>query len=1170
MKYVTCEAEVASYSSSRSMTPFGRTISIPFFLLRFYTSKLYPYTLLRSVFFSAKEEPVDMVPAELPLHLSIPLKRTDPIAFAPALAHYIDTAYAEDASNYETDFETLDVLRQDCLHGENADMAALDRLFIYYSQLVFIGSRFPVDVGLSFSWYPAFDTTKGAMTHSNLNYEKACVLFTMGAIFSHLGCNESRISTEGIRKACNYFQHAAGCFKYVQTDILPDMRTVPPTDLSHESLNACISLMLAQAQECVWQKAVMEHMKHGTIARLAIKVADFYEAIEMGTLPPEWQTYVQIKASYFAANAQFQKANECISQAKYGEEIARLRLAEFHNRKALDAIASTFGFLRGAVVQLPRSLLNDIRQLEESIERDLMRAEKDNDVVYLETVPEEGKLAPVLRSEMVKPAIPADVLNPADRLQSEAARPLFESLVPFAVHQAASVYADRKHYVVNVDIIERCKELRDESNKMLTDLGLPLSVDIVDPETLPASLMECAEEVQHEGGGQALRDMLTKIQQMSQKNAELVDGGFNVLEEENEQDDILRRQYGNLWTRPASQQLTGTLLSQGSKYHDTLQAAQKADRIVRAKVTNWGKAIDMLSRPIAEIQSSLPTIGEGDPQYSQLMEVIGRLRDVLTDCQRADSDRDKLLDQTLQLNASDDISKALLAKAAELTGGSPTVKIEPEQFEDVYVGEIKKYDTLQSQAQQLMETQADRLATLRQVYEQFSLIVQTCPTAGKRGRAIQNLEQAFAKFKEIRTNLVEGIKFYSQYTDTLAQFRDSCIDFSLARRMEASELARHITMRIPTIVLSVIASTMLVTAGPIAGFDQFRIFRDKESEQRLVKIGDDTPARWMSEDDKFALMRAGVRFMDITDNPEDLRTIAVTPYHSVIPTQVKHQDEVRPFIGNLTTENMEVMLETFTGFHTRYYKSSWGKKSSAWLLGQVEDIVELQDHVSVAPFPHPWGQSSIIARIEGSREDLKDELVIVGAHQDSTVMWFPSISRSPGADDDGSGTVTIFEAFRSLVQNGFKPERSVEFHWYSAEEGGLLGSQAISRRYKKDGKQVVAMLQNDMTGYIGSKGEVIGVVTDHVDEKLTDFLQALVRQYADIPAALTKCGYACSDHASWREEGFRSAFTIESEFEESNQNIHTADDTIDKLSFDHMKEFAKVAVGFAVELSHGQ
>jgi leucyl aminopeptidase len=63
------------------------------------------------------------------------------------------------------------------------------------------------------------------------------------------------------------------------------------------------------------------------------------------------------------------------------------------------------------------------------------------------------------------------------------------------------------------------------------------------------------------------------------------------------------------------------------------------------------------------------------------------------------------------------------------------------------------------------------------------------------------------------------------------------------------------------------------------------------------------------------------------------------------------------------------------------------------------------------------------------------------------------------ADDDGSGTVTILEAFRVLVTGRFTPQRPVEFHWYSAEEAGLLGSQDISLEYEKQGKIVIGMIQ---------------------------------------------------------------------------------------------------------------
>lgn len=307
---------------------------------------------------------------------------------------------------------------------------------------------------------------------SNLNYEKACVLFCIGSVYSQLGCNESRISTDGIRKSCNYFQHAAGCFQLIETECAADLRVaVQPSDLDTATLRSIVNLMLAQAQECVWQKAVMEHMKHGTIARLAIKVADFYEAALPGA-PSDWRVYLEIKSAYLTAVAQYHKANECISNGRYGEEISRLRAAEAYNRKALDAIASTYGgiFLARKNNRIQELFANDVRLLEESIERDLMRAEKDNDLVYLEPVPDASQLAPILRSEMVRPIAPLDVTEPTHWLKEVDEswnHPLFEKLVPFAVHQAASVYRDKKDYVVQTDIVARCMELHDNYKRYM-------------------------------------------------------------------------------------------------------------------------------------------------------------------------------------------------------------------------------------------------------------------------------------------------------------------------------------------------------------------------------------------------------------------------------------------------------------------------------------------------------------------------------------------------------------------------------------------------------------------------------------------------------------------------------------------------------------------------------
>ncbi|XP_035702351.1 probable leucine aminopeptidase 1 [Folsomia candida] len=70
-------------------------------------------------------------------------------------------------------------------------------------------------------------------------------------------------------------------------------------------------------------------------------------------------------------------------------------------------------------------------------------------------------------------------------------------------------------------------------------------------------------------------------------------------------------------------------------------------------------------------------------------------------------------------------------------------------------------------------------------------------------------------------------------------------------------------------------------------------------------------------------------------------------------------------------------------------------------------------NVTVGKFTHRWLQSSIIARIEGADPKLKEEVVIFGAHLDSFNLTNPVNGRAPGSDDNGSGSVTLFESLRA-------------------------------------------------------------------------------------------------------------------------------------------------------------
>jgi len=64
-----------------------------------------------------------------------------------------------------------------------------------------------------------------------------------------------------------------------------------------------------------------------------------------------------------------------------------------------------------------------------------------------------------------------------------------------------------------------------------------------------------------------------------------------------------------------------------------------------------------------------------------------------------------------------------------------------------------------------------------------------------------------------------------------------------------------------------------------------------------------------------------------------------------------------------------------------------------------------------------------------------------------------------------------------------------------------------------------------------------------------------------------QCGYGCSDHASWTANGYRSTFPFESQFRYHNPYIHSDQDTLAHASLEHGLEFAKLGLGFVVELA---
>jgi Peptidase family M28 len=110
---------------------------------------------------------------------------------------------------------------------------------------------------------------------------------------------------------------------------------------------------------------------------------------------------------------------------------------------------------------------------------------------------------------------------------------------------------------------------------------------------------------------------------------------------------------------------------------------------------------------------------------------------------------------------------------------------------------------------------------------------------------------------------------------------------------------------------------------------------------------------------------------------------------------------------------------------------------------------------------------NVVAIWEGSDPVLKNEMVAIGAHYDH-VGVHPNAPGADkiwnGADDDGSGTVSVLSIAEALAKAPKRPKRSVLFVWHCGEEKGLWGSKYFNKYPTVDITKVVAQLNIDMIG----------------------------------------------------------------------------------------------------------
>ncbi len=151
---------------------------------------------------------------------------------------------------------------------------------------------------------------------------------------------------------------------------------------------------------------------------------------------------------------------------------------------------------------------------------------------------------------------------------------------------------------------------------------------------------------------------------------------------------------------------------------------------------------------------------------------------------------------------------------------------------------------------------------------------------------------------------------------------------------------------------------------------------------------------------------------------------------------------VIPLINSVDHFNIVTTINYFSSFKNRYYKSNYGVDAANWLANYWKQLTVRRADANVEVLQHSgWPQASVILTLKGR----SDEVVVIGGHLDSiSKRYFGAReSKAPCADDNASGIATITEIIRVLIDNDYRPAKTLKFIGYG-------GRRSWATRVKRD------------------------------------------------------------------------------------------------------------------------
>ena len=275
-------------------------------------------------------------------------------------------------------------------------------------------------------------------------------------------------------------------------------------------------------------------------------------------------------------------------------------------------------------------------------------------------------------------------------------------------------------------------------------------------------------------------------------------------------------------------------------------------------------------------------------------------------------------------------------------------------------------------------------------------------------------------------------------------------------------------------------------------------------------------------------------------------------YHPpVVPAPFSQYYPLDTLVNLISQDSLYAYDTRLEAFRTRYVTTDSILQAGDYILDKFREFGYSDAYLE--PFTYYYTDCfNVVCVKQGSTEP--DKIIVVGGHYDSyNGQTAPEIF-APGADDNASGTATVLELARILRNVDLK--KSVMFVAFSAEEVGLVGSYISAYNLSQLQADVECMLNFDMVAYTMDDWDNV-VLYSGANSTYTNVMINAADRVTDLYCSYQ--GYATnSDHASFDQFGYLTAFAIEGDF--NTEGWHTNLDISSRLDFPFCEKVARMAV----------